>query len=105
VVLETRDKKIIYHARALFPLMRDFPNIDVGTSNFVGPGYIERAAREYGAGRLLFGSFLPVNDPAVSLGMILHRRRRRPPRALPAGIDEREKERVLRENARAVYRL
>jgi hypothetical protein len=71
VVVESQVKKVIYHTRALFPLMRERPNVSIEISNFVGPGYIEHAVREFGARRLLFGSFMPVNDPLVAAGMLL----------------------------------
>ena len=51
--------------------MRECPNIMVETSNFAGQGYIDYVVKEFGAQRLLFGSFMPVNDPLVSIGMII----------------------------------
>jgi hypothetical protein len=71
IILETQTKKILYHARVLFSLMRECQNVFIETSNFVGQGYIEFAVREFGAKRLLFGSFMPVNDPLVPIGMLL----------------------------------
>jgi hypothetical protein len=71
IVIETQVQKILYHIRPLFLLMRDCRNVLLEISNFVGPGYIEYAAREFGAERLIFGSFLPVNDPFVAMGMVL----------------------------------
>jgi predicted TIM-barrel fold metal-dependent hydrolase len=67
--------------------MRECPNIYVETSNFVGNGYIEYTVREFGAGRLIFGSFLPVNDPSVAICMVLD-----------ADIDEKEKKLIASEN-------
>jgi len=71
IVIETQVQKILYHTRPLFLLMRDCRNVLVELSNFVGQGFVEYAAREFGAHRLIFGSFLPVNDPLVAMGMIL----------------------------------
>jgi len=71
IILETQTKKILYHTRVLFALMRECPNIYIETSNFVGSGYIEHTVHEFGAQRLIFGSFLPVNDPFVAIGMII----------------------------------
>jgi predicted TIM-barrel fold metal-dependent hydrolase len=51
--------------------MRDCPNVYAETSNLVGADFLRYAARELGAHRLLFGSFLPVNDPWAAVGMIL----------------------------------
>jgi hypothetical protein len=71
IVLETQTQKILYHARTLFSLMRECPNVHIETSNFVGADYLEYSVSEFGARRLLYGSFLPVNDPFVGIGMIL----------------------------------
>jgi hypothetical protein len=71
IVIETQVQKILYHTRPLFVLMRDCRNVPVELSNFVGQGFVEYAAREFDAHRLIFGSFLPVNDPLVAMGMIL----------------------------------
>jgi len=71
IVVETQTQKILYRDRALFALMKDCPNVLAETSNLAGADFLRYAARELGARRLLFGSFLPVNDPWVAVGMIL----------------------------------
>ena len=71
VVVETQTQKILYQDRPLFALMRACPNVYVEISNLVGAGFLAYAVREIGGERLLFGSFLPVNDPWVSVGLIL----------------------------------
>ena len=71
IVVETQCEKILYHMRTLLPLMRDCDNVYVETSNLTGQGYIEQIVRDFGANRVLYGSFFPVNDPAVAMGMLL----------------------------------
>ena len=71
IVVETQTRKILYHSRVLFALMKDCPNVYAETSNLAGADFLRYAARELGAQRLLFGSFLPVNDPWAAVGMIL----------------------------------
>jgi hypothetical protein len=71
IVVETQTRKILYQGRVLFALMRDCPNVHAETSNLAGADFLGWAARELGARRLLFGSFLPVNDPWAAVGMIL----------------------------------
>jgi hypothetical protein len=71
IVLETQREKILYHTRILFSLMRACSNLLVEISNLVGPGYLEYAVREFGPRRLLYGSFFPVNDPLVVMGMLV----------------------------------
>jgi len=71
IVVETQVQKILYHTRALFPLMKSRQNVLVELSNFAGQGFVDYAARQFGAGRLIFGSFLPMNDPLAPIGMLL----------------------------------
>jgi hypothetical protein len=70
IVVETQVRKVFYHLRPLFALMRDCPNVMLETSNLTGIDSIEYAVRAFGAERLLFGSFLPANDPLAAMGMI-----------------------------------
>jgi hypothetical protein len=71
IVLETQREKILYHMRNLLPLMRDCENVHVDTSNLTGQGYVEQVVHDCGASRILYGSFFPVNDPSVAMGMLL----------------------------------
>jgi len=89
IVVETQTQKILYHTRALFPLMRDRRNVHVELSNFAGAGFIEYAVSQFGAERLIFGSFLPVSDPLVPIGMVLD-----------ADIAEKEKRLIAGDNLR-----
>lgn len=71
IIVESQTQKILYHTRPLFALMKERSNIMLEISNFAGPGFIEFAVKEFGAERLIYGSFLPMNDPFVPVGMIL----------------------------------
>ena len=71
IVVETQREKILYHMRTLLPLMRDCSNVYVETSNLCGQGYLEQVVGDCGADRVLFGSFFPVNDLSVAMGMLL----------------------------------
>ena len=71
IVVESQPRKILYHSRSLFPLMRECRNVRVEISNFAGQSFVEYVVREFGAERLIYGSFLPVNDPLVPIGMVL----------------------------------
>ena len=48
-------------------LVKRFPNIYVGTSSVISRKYLEMAARELPADRILFGSFAPELDPRVEI--------------------------------------
>ncbi len=67
LIVESQPQKILYHTRPLFALLRDCANVRVELSNFAGQGFLEYAVREFGAHRLIFGSFLPVSDPLVPM--------------------------------------
>jgi hypothetical protein len=71
IVVETQTQKILYHTRSLFALMQQCRNVRVDLSNFVGTRFVEYAVREFGAERLIFGSFQPMNDPLVAIGMVV----------------------------------
>jgi hypothetical protein len=86
-IVETQREKVVYHTRVLFSLMRACENVYVESSNLVGSGYVEYAVREFGACRVLFGSFFPVNDPSVVMGMVID-----------ADIDERDRQLIASGN-------
>jgi len=71
IVVESQTQKILYHTRPLFALMRDCANVQLEISNFAGAGFLEHAVLEFGAQRLIYGSFLPVADPWVPIGMLV----------------------------------
>ena len=52
-------------------------------------GTMQHAVAEFGAGRLIYGSFLPVADPWVPIGMVLD-----------AAISEADKKLIAGDNLR-----
>jgi len=48
-------------------LVKRFPNVYVGTSSVVSRKYLDMAAREIPAERIVFGSFAPVLDPRIEI--------------------------------------
>jgi len=71
IVIESQWQKILYHNRDLFSLLAACPNVLLESSNFIGQDNVSAFVRRFGAERLLWGSFLPVNDPYSSIGMVL----------------------------------
>jgi hypothetical protein len=71
IVVETQTQKILYHSRPLFALMQRRRNVLVEISNLVGPRMIEYCVQQFGAERLIFGTFQPMNDPLVPIGMVI----------------------------------
>ena len=84
IIVESQTRKIIYHLRPLLALMRDCPNTYVEISNLTGPAF-ELVLQHVGAERLIFGSFLPVSDPLVPLGIVLDTKMSEADRTLIAG--------------------
>jgi hypothetical protein len=71
LIVESQWQKILYHNRTLYNLMRHCSNVYTELSNFAGQDFLSHAVHTFGAGRFLYGSFLPMNDPFVPLGMVL----------------------------------
>jgi predicted TIM-barrel fold metal-dependent hydrolase len=65
VVTESR---ISYPLRTLYQALESCPNLHVDLSALWVHHIVEFICREWGAGRLLFGSGLPARDPAAVLG-------------------------------------
>jgi hypothetical protein len=91
IVVDTQWQKILYHNRDLFSLMEVCRNVVVESSNFLGQDFLAWAVRRWGAERILYGSFLPANDPYAAIGMILD-----------AEISAEEKRLVAGGNARRI---
>ena len=91
IVIETQWQKILYHQRDLFGLMHSRSNVLVESSNLIGPDAVRCIVEAFGAERLVFGSYLPVNDSYSAIGMILD-----------AEISEEEKALVAGGNLRAL---
>lgn len=71
IVVESQWQKILYHIRPLYGLLQSCPQVLLEISNFAAADLLAHAARELGAERLMYGSFAPVSDPFVGMGMIL----------------------------------
>lgn len=91
VVVESQWQKVLYHTRPLLALMKACDNVYLETSNCVGVGFMEQTVGDLGSKRLLFGSYAPVNDPLVAMGMIIE-----------ADLSDEEKADIAGGNARAL---
>jgi hypothetical protein len=89
IVVDTQWQKILYHNRDLASLLETCRNVLVESSNLIGQDFITWLVRKWGAERILYGSFLPANDPYAAIGMILD-----------ADISEEEKALIAGGNAR-----
>ena len=66
-------------------LVKRFPNISVGTSSVISRKYLEMAARELPAEKILFGSFAPELDPRVEIYSVKLLKLAEPSKALILG--------------------
>lgn len=57
--------------RYLFPLLRRFPNLYFETSTYVAHRQLEAYVDQFGAERALFGSRLPLYNPAAALAILM----------------------------------
>ncbi len=67
VVVEGHNIKLLYHARNYIALLREHQNFHLETHNVVLFDELSNLAREFGAARLLYGSYFPYNTPHHSL--------------------------------------
>ena len=88
IVVESQPQKIIYHVRPLHGLMRECPNVLAETSNLANESF-KWLIESFGPERFLFGSFLPVNDPLVPIGMLID-----------SGLSETDQKLIAGENLR-----
>lgn len=75
--------------RALYQLLARHPNLHIELSGYWGYHAIEFVTREFGAHRLLFGTRMPVRDPACAIGQVAY-----------SDISEHEKRMVAGDNLR-----
>lgn len=74
IIIEGTPKKIIYYNRSYYPLLERCPNLRLELHNLVAYLGVEDIVARFGAGRLVFGSYMPVYDPNAALMMVTHAR-------------------------------
>lgn len=70
VLVEGRPQKIVYHNRFFYPLLERYPNLHLELHNLNVYLGIEDMVDKFGAGHLVFGSCMPVNDPNTAQMMV-----------------------------------
>ncbi len=75
--------------RIIFPMLERFPNLYLEISYFTAHRGIELLCKSWGAERILFGTGMPVNHPAVALMLVRYAR-----------ISDEEKQMVAAHNFR-----
>jgi len=87
ILVEGRPQKIVYHNRFFYPLLERYPNLHLELHNLNVYLGIEDMVSRFGAGHLVFGSCMPVNDPNTSQMMVT-----------AARISDQAKSQIAREN-------
>ena len=88
---EGTGRKIMYFDRFYYGLLRDHANVHLELHNLCNFLLIEDMVERFGAGRLVFGSYYPLQDPNATLMRVTH-----------AQIAEADKRRIAGDNLRAL---
>ena len=87
IIIEGTGRKILYDNRMFYQLMEQCDNLFLELHNLCNYLVIEDLVKRFGSGRLIFGSYLPFQDPNTSLIMVTH-----------ALISEEDKRKIARGN-------
>lgn len=93
VVLDSMDRKLLYHARDYYFLLKNHNNFYIETHNLVLFNEIEEIYRMFGGEHLLYGSYSPYACPDFSIYPIIE-----------ADLPESIKQKILAGNARRIFR-
>ena len=94
VVVESQDRKLLYHARDYLSLLKRFPNFYVETHNLVLFNEYENIYDLVGDGQLLYGSYFPYAEPNFSIYPIF-----------TAKIPDSAKQAIYAGNAKRIFHL
>jgi hypothetical protein len=89
LIIEGTPTKILYFNRLFYPLLAQHPNLRLEMHSLVSYLAVEDLVQNFGARRLIFGSYMPVYDPNATIMQITHAR-----------ISPQDKALMARENLR-----
>lgn len=87
VIIEQAEEESFWNGRFLFPLLEKCENLFLEVDNCVLYLEIDEVVKRFGAERLIFGTYLPVDDPNASLMLVTD-----------GDFSQREKEKIAHEN-------
>jgi predicted TIM-barrel fold metal-dependent hydrolase len=70
VIIEGPNRKLLYHNRVYYRLLEQFPNFHLEIHNLVGYLGLDDVVRRFGSRQLLFGTYLPHQDPNVPMMLV-----------------------------------
>ncbi|MBQ2756814.1 MAG: amidohydrolase family protein [Oscillospiraceae bacterium] len=94
VIVEGHDRKLLYHARDYFGLMRKYKNFFVETHNIILFDEFEAIDKYCGCDQLLYGSYFPYMTPNFSLYSIQD-----------AQISEENRQKIISGNAKRIFNI
>jgi predicted TIM-barrel fold metal-dependent hydrolase len=72
VIVEGPNRKLLYHNRVYYRLLEQFPNFHLEIHNLVGYLGLDDVVRRFGSRQLVFGTYLPHQDPNVPMMLVTH---------------------------------
>lgn len=94
VIVESHERKLLYHARDYVGLMRKHKNFFVETHNLVLFNEFETIYQYCGCDQLLYGSYFPYTTPHFSLYPVMQ-----------AVIPDKERRNIISGNAERIFHL
>lgn len=94
VVVESHERKLLYHARDYVGLMRKHKNFYVETHNLVLFNEFETIHKYCGCDQLLYGSDFPIMTPYFSLYPVMQ-----------AVIPEEDRQKIMSVNAKRIFHI
>ena len=70
VIVEGPNRKLLYHNRVYYRLLEQFPNFHLEIHNLVGYLGLDDVVRRFGSRQLVFGTYLPHQDPNVPMMLV-----------------------------------
>lgn len=72
VIIEGTGRKIIYDNRLYYPILKSCPNLHLELHNLVNYLGVDKVVEHFGGERLIFGSYMPIQDPNTSIMQITY---------------------------------
>jgi predicted TIM-barrel fold metal-dependent hydrolase len=67
VIVEGTGRKILYDNRLYYPILKRCPNLYLELHNVVNHAGVDRLVADFGGDRLIFGTYMPIQDPNTTI--------------------------------------
>ncbi|MBT9151717.1 MAG: hypothetical protein DDT40_01913 [candidate division WS2 bacterium] len=72
IIIEGVARKLLYDNRIFYPLLKKHKNLFLGTHNLTNYLGLDDMVEQLGAGKVIFGTFMPMNDPEAALMPVVY---------------------------------